>query len=141
MSSYAESRGVPTKTDESGFVFLDHGCDENVLSRKSDVFSDKLETPISSDSEIFSGDSDNYSSVPETSTDTSETHEQGSSDEPDIQVADSGTSDNGCGASQNSECGKHSDSSSATPDVTTRISEPIFVLSVACFELMYENSV
>ncbi|XP_022019948.1 dentin sialophosphoprotein-like [Helianthus annuus] len=103
FSWFAETRGVPTKTDESGAVFLDYGCDENVLIGKSDVLTDKLETPVSSDSEISSGDSDNYSSVPETSIDTSETHdkdekidmfdcdneeidEQGSSHKPDNQM-------------------------------------------------------
>ncbi|XP_021979749.1 uncharacterized protein LOC110875863 [Helianthus annuus] len=120
VSWYAESWGMPIKTDDSGAVVLDYDRDENTLTWKSDV---------------FSADSGNYSSVPETSTDTSETFkqnkdekvdmfncvskeidEQGSSDEPDIQVADSGTSDDEHSASGNFECDKYSEPSSATPE-------------------------
>ncbi|XP_021995741.1 uncharacterized protein LOC110892915 [Helianthus annuus] len=135
MSWYAESWGIPIKTDDSGVVVLDYDREENALTGKSDVFSDKLETPVSSDSEISSADSGNYSSVAETSTDTSETFkqnkdekvdmfncvskeidEQGSYDEPNIQVADSCTSDDERSASRNFECDKHSEPSSATPE-------------------------
>ncbi|KAJ0846673.1 putative transcription factor interactor and regulator CCHC(Zn) family [Helianthus annuus] len=141
MSWYAESRGIPIKTDDSGAVVLDYDRDENALTGKSDVLSDKFETPVSSDSEISSADLGNYSSVPETSTDTSETYkqdkddkidmfncvskeidEQGSSDEPDIQVADSGMSDNERSASRNFECDKHSEPSSATPEESQTVS-------------------
>ncbi|XP_021974987.1 papilin-like [Helianthus annuus] len=139
FSYFAEAHGVPTKTDESGAVILDR--DENVFTRKPDVSTDKLDTCVSSDSEIIPADSDNYFSMPETSTDTSETHdqeknekidmfdcvskeidEQGSSDAPDIQAADSGTSDNDCSTSENSECDKHSEPSSATPEESQTVS-------------------
>ncbi|XP_021971324.1 uncharacterized protein LOC110866484 [Helianthus annuus] len=114
MSSFAEAHGVPTRTGESGPVILDRN--ESVFTRKPDVSTDKLETCASSDSKSHSDGSDNYSSVPETSDNTSETHEEGSSDEPDSQVADSGTSDNERSTSENSECAKHSDLSSAKPE-------------------------
>ncbi|XP_022004750.1 acidic repeat-containing protein-like [Helianthus annuus] len=120
MSYVAEAYGVPTKTDESGAVILVR--DENVFTRKPDVSTDKLETCVSSDSESHTDGSDNYSSVPETSDDTSETHEEGSSDEPDSQVADSGTSDNERSTSENSECAKYSDLSSATPEESQTVS-------------------
>ncbi|KAJ0940046.1 putative transcription factor interactor and regulator CCHC(Zn) family [Helianthus annuus] len=114
MSYFAEAYGVPTRTDESGAVILDR--DENVFTRKPDVSTDKLDTCVSSDSESHSDGSDNYPSVPETSDDTSEPREQGSSDEPDSQVADFGTTENEHSTSENSECVKHSVSSSATPE-------------------------
>ncbi|XP_022018804.1 dentin sialophosphoprotein-like [Helianthus annuus] len=112
MSWYAESRGIPIKIDNSGVVVLDYDRDENALTGKSNVSTDKLETPVSSDSEMCSGDSDNYSKV----------DEQGSSDESDIQVVDSGTSDNEHSTSRNSECDKHSEPSSATPEKSQTVS-------------------
>ncbi|XP_021997028.1 dentin sialophosphoprotein-like [Helianthus annuus] len=141
MSWYAESRGILIKTDDSGAMVLDYDRDKNALTGKSDVSTDKLETLVSSDSEMCSGDSDNYSSMPETSTDTSETHEQeknekidmfdcvskevdgqGSSDESDIQVVDSGMSDNERSTSGNFECDKHPELSSATPEESQTVS-------------------
>ncbi|XP_022024293.1 papilin-like [Helianthus annuus] len=120
MSSFAEAHGVPTRTDKSGAVILDHN--ENVFTRKTDVSTDKLETCVSSDSKSHSDGSDNYSSVPETSDDTSETHEEGSSDEPDSQAADSGTSDNKRSTSENSEYSKYLESSSAMSEESKTVS-------------------
>ncbi|XP_022020106.1 putative surface protein SACOL0050 [Helianthus annuus] len=94
---------------------------EEIEERKPDVLTNKLETSVSSDSEISSGDSGNYSCMPETSNDTSETHDKdekldifycdseeidrhGSSDEPDNQMADSGTLDNEHSSSKDSDC-------------------------------------
>ncbi|KAJ0575910.1 putative nuclear polyadenylated RNA-binding protein Nab2/ZC3H14 [Helianthus annuus] len=120
MSSFGEAHGVPTRTDESGAVIFDR--DENVFTRKPDVSTEKLDTRLSSDSESHSDGSDNYPSVPEKSDDTSEPREEGSSDEPDSQVADFGTLGNEHSTSENSECVKHSDSSTAMPEENQTVS-------------------
>ncbi|XP_022030452.1 uncharacterized protein LOC110931363 [Helianthus annuus] len=138
---------LKTKTDESGAVILDYGCDKNgyvenvedVLTGEPDVSTDELESSISSDSQINSDDSGKCSGTPETSEtpnkdekldvfyyDNEEIVEQWSSDEPDNQTEDSGTSDNEHKSSKDSDCDEQSESSS----IATKESQT--VLDIDC---------
>ncbi|XP_022004044.1 uncharacterized protein LOC110901531 [Helianthus annuus] len=112
---------VADVADDSDAAKPDHYAWNYVMSSFAEAHGVPTRTSESG-AVILDRNENNYSSVPETSDDTSETQEEGSSNEPDSQVADSGTSDNERSTSENSECAKHSDLSSATPEESQTVS-------------------
>ncbi|XP_021991161.1 dentin sialophosphoprotein-like [Helianthus annuus] len=141
FSWFAETWGVPTKTDESGAIILDYACDkndyvennenvENDVAGEPYVSSEEFETSVSNNSENNSDDSENCTCMPETSNDTSDAScsndefdvidcdneefivEQGSSDGLGNQSEDSRISDNELKSSSISDCDNQSESSS-----------------------------
>ncbi|XP_021996295.1 papilin-like [Helianthus annuus] len=169
FSWFAETWGVPTKTDKFGSIILDYACDkndcvENVVNVENDVAgepdasSEEFETSVSNNSENHSDNSEYHTCMSETLNDTSDTPysnddfdvtnsdneeftvEQGSSDDLGNQTEDSGIPDNELKSLNVSDCDDQSDFCSITKEESQVVLDTDFSSSELPESSNVENS-